>query len=183
MGCVRVSPSSWPRDGHSEGLSEPAVTTLRTLPLPDGVPGRAWLSDMPGRAQPWPQFLAEAADVGVTRVVCLTPRHEIASVSPAYRDALDAGDLPFAWQHMPLRDYGLALEPQAFRDAIEGLAARLRAGESVLLHCAAGIGRTGTVAACLLKCLGWPTPQALQQVRAAGSNPQSALQSGVIELF
>jgi len=53
----------------------------------------------------------------------------------------------------------------------------------VLVHCAAGIGRTGTVAACLLKRLGVPTAVALRRVREAGSNPESALQSGLIERF
>ena len=56
-------------------------------------------------------------------------------------------------------------------------------GQQVLLHCAAGIGRTGTVAACVLKHLGLPAALALARVRAAGSNPQSALQSGWIDQF
>ena len=36
----------------------------------------------------------------------------------------------------------------------------------VLLHCAAGLGRTGTVAARLLIASGVPAPQALARVRA-----------------
>jgi protein-tyrosine phosphatase len=59
----------------------------------------------------------------------------------------------------------------------------LRAGESVLLHCAAGIGRTGTAAACVLKSLGLTRDEALERVRAAGSDPQSAAQSGLIDAF
>ncbi|GAB3669793.1 protein-tyrosine phosphatase family protein [Ramlibacter alkalitolerans] len=53
---------------------------------------------------------------------------------------------------------------------------------SVLLHCAAGMGRTGT-AACVLKALGLATPEALQRVRDAGSNPQNAEQSGLVDWF
>ena len=59
----------------------------------------------------------------------------------------------------------------------------LRAGESVLLHCAAGLGRTGTAAACVLKALGLETREALQRVREAGSNPQNAEQSGLVHWF
>jgi protein-tyrosine phosphatase len=59
----------------------------------------------------------------------------------------------------------------------------VRGGGIVLLHCAAGIGRTGTTAACLLKRLGAPTAVALQRVRDAGSNPESALQQGLIDRF
>ena len=48
---------------------------------------------------------------------------------------------------------------------------------------AAGLGRTGTVAACVLKTLGLDTPQALQHVRDAGSNQQNAEQSGLVDWF
>ena len=51
------------------------------------------------------------------------------------------------------------------------------------MHCAAGLGRTGTAAACVLKALGLSAPQALQRIRDAGSNPQNALQSGMVEWF
>jgi protein-tyrosine phosphatase len=82
-----------------------------------------------------------------------------------------------------MRDFGLALDTDHFRDAVGQAADRAQAGDSVLLHCAAGIGRTGTFAACLLKRLGCTQELALQRVRMAGANPQSALQSGLIGLF
>jgi len=53
----------------------------------------------------------------------------------------------------------------------------------VMLHCAAGLGRTGTAAACLLKRLGLDTNEAMQRIRDAGSNPQTALQSGLVDQF
>jgi protein-tyrosine phosphatase len=56
-------------------------------------------------------------------------------------------------------------------------------GQNVLLHCAAGIGRTGTAAACVLKRLGLPVDEALQRVREAGSNPETAVQSGLVNWF
>jgi protein-tyrosine phosphatase len=150
--------------------------------LPD-VPGRIWLGAMPGRIEPWPEFLADARERGIARVVCLTPRHEAASLSPAYHAAIGEGTLPFAWQSLPMRDLGLAEQAQQFRDGIAQLAQAVRAGDAVMLHCAAGIGRTGTAAACLLKHLGVPTGLALQRVREAGSSPESALQSGLIDTF
>ena len=153
---------------------------LDTLPA---IAGHVWLAAMPGRLEPWENFLTQAQAAALTRVVCLTPRHEIASVSPSYLAALTRGDVPFVWQHLPMRDFGLAEQVQAFRDGIEVIATGVLAGDSVLLHCAAGIGRTGTAAACLLKRLGLPTDQALRQVREAGSSPESALQSGLIDQF
>jgi protein-tyrosine phosphatase len=155
----------------------------RPLAISPDISGRIWLAAMPGRLEPWSDFLAELRERGITRVVCLTPRHEISAFSPAYAAALARPDLPFAWQLLAMRDLGLADQAQAFRDGITSIAQAVRAGDAVLLHCAAGIGRTGTAAACTLKCLGLPTAQALRQVREAGSSPESALQSGLIETF
>jgi predicted protein tyrosine phosphatase len=158
--------------------------SMRPLTLPDRVGGRVWLSPMPGRLSPWAGFLADAERIRLQHVVCLTPLDEMASLSPEYHRAMRDARLPFEWLHLPMQDFGVALEPAAFRDAVHTLARRLRHDDHrLLLHCAAGIGRTGTVAACLLKSLGMPTAAALQTVRAAGSDPQSAAQSGLIDLF
>ena len=157
--------------------------SLRSLPLPDGVAGRVWLGPMPGRLEPWPDFLTSARTAGLTRVLCLTPREELARLSPAYDAAIRAGALPFAWHALPMDDYGLSTDADRYGQGIEQLATAVEAGAVVLLHCAAGIGRTGTTAACLLKRLGVPSDEALRRVRLAGSNPQSASQSGLIERF
>jgi protein-tyrosine phosphatase len=138
---------------------------------------------MPGRLEPWPAFLAEAQDKGLHEVLCLNPIFEIERLSPAYAQAISAGTLPFAWTHLPMQDFGLAEQLADYRAAVDQLAVRVRAGGVVLLHCAAGIGRTGTTAACLLKRLGASTPLALMRVREAGSNPESALQQGLIDAF
>jgi protein-tyrosine phosphatase len=156
---------------------------FRPLPLPDPVRGALWLDAMPGRLEPWDEFLANAQRVRLTLIVCLTPRHELASLSPDYDAALRQGTLPTRWQHLPMRDLGLAPNREAFREGIEQLALDLSAGAVALLHCAAGIGRTGTAAACLLKRLGLPRSLALQRVRAAGSSPESAAQSGLVDTF
>ena len=82
-----------------------------------------------------------------------------------------------------MADFGVSDDALSFQRQVRALAQRLQEGESLLLHCAWGIGRTGTVAACLLKALGLDTASALAQVRAAGSNPESALQSGWVDRF
>lgn len=157
--------------------------SFRPLALPPGIAGRVWLSPMPGRLQPWDRFVAEARAAGLTRIVCLTPREEIAELSPDYAAAIEARTLPCQWQALTMRNYGVAQELQGFKAGVEEMAVALGGGEVLLLHCAAGIGRTGTAAACLLKRLGLSTDAALQQVREAGSNPESARQSGWIEAF
>ena len=156
---------------------------LRPLVLPSEIPGRVWLSAMPARAERWEHFLADAHEAQLTEIVCLTPWHEIASVSPSYGAALEAGGLPFRWRNLPMHNFGLAMRADPFREGIDQLATSVEGGERILLHCAAGIGRTGTAAACLLKRLGVPSARAMQHVRDAGSNPESALQSDLIDSF
>jgi protein-tyrosine phosphatase len=116
-------------------------------------------------------------------VLCLTPRDEIAGAAPAYHRAVVEGKLPFRWLNLPMRNYGLPLDMPGFRDGIAQAGTALRGGDAVLLHCAAGMGRTGTAAACLLKHLGLDTDEALRRVRAAGSNPENAVQSGLVNWF
>lgn len=156
---------------------------MRELMLPPPATGRLWLAAMPGRLEPWESFLAAARRAALTQVVCLNPIDELAHDAPAYHAAVAQGRLPFAWRHLPMRNYGLADDEAAWVDGVRAVAADLRAGQHLLLHCAAGIGRTGTVAACVLKALGLPEAEALARVRAAGSNPESARQSGRIRNF
>ena len=156
---------------------------LRPVVLPPDVPGKLWLASMPGRFGPWQSFDREARRVGLSLVVCLTPRNEIAELSPAYHAALDQGTLPFRWQNLPMPNFGLPEDPPAFRRDIAQIAQALRQGDAVMLHCAAGLGRTGTAAACVLKALGLDGEQALERVRDAGSNPQNAKQSGLVGWF
>jgi protein-tyrosine phosphatase len=156
---------------------------FRALELPVAGPGQVWLGAMPGRLESWPSFLDEARRRGLQQVLCLNPMFEIERLSPAYADAINKATLPFRWTHLPMQDFGLAAALDDYRAAIDEVAATVRGGGVVLLHCAAGIGRTGTAAACLLKRLGAPTAVALQRVRDAGSNPESALQRGLIDCF
>ena len=138
---------------------------------------------MPGRFESWKAFQDEADRTGVRTVVCLAPRSEVAELAPEYHAALAKGGLPFRWMLVPMRNFGLPEDPAGFRRDIAALAQDVRGGDVVLLHCAAGLGRTGTAAACLLKALGMGADEALQSVREAGSNPQNAEQSGLVHWF
>jgi protein-tyrosine phosphatase len=156
---------------------------LRALPLPEDIPGHIWLGAMPGRFEPWADFEKEALRTKLGLVVCLAPRTEMAELSPEYQAALVRGGLAWRWMNVPMRNFGLPEDPAAFRRDIATIAQEVRNGGSVLLHCAAGLGRTGSAAACLLKSLGLDEESALQRVRAAGSNPQNAEQSGLVHWF
>src|SRR5262249_6032234 len=136
-----------------------------------------------GRFESWREFVAEAQARNLGLVLCLNPLEELSALSPAYYRAMAQGKLPFRWLHLPMQNFGLPADGEGFRNAIEKAGDALKRGDIVLVHCAAGLGRTGTAAACLLKHLGLPTNEALRRVRAAGSNPESAVQSGLVDWF
>jgi protein-tyrosine phosphatase len=156
---------------------------FRPVALPPQVPGTLWLASMPARFETWSAFETQARHAGLALVVCLTPKDEIAELSPAYHAAVRDGRLAFRWMSLPMRNFGLPEDTAGFRRQVQEIAQALRQGDAVLMHCAAGIGRTGSTAACVLKALGVSTDEALQRVLDAGSNPQNAQQSGLVEWF
>lgn len=157
--------------------------SFRPVDLPPDIPGKLWLASMPGRFEAWSSFETQARSAGLGLVVCLTPRDEMKELSPAYHTAVSTGGVPFRWVSLPMPNFGVPEDAGAFRRQVGEIAHALRRGDAVMMHCAAGIGRTGSTAACVLKALGLPTAQALQRVRDAGSNPQNAQQSGLVNWF
>lgn len=73
------------------------------------------------------------------------------------------------WHHLPIVDQMAPGEPFDKGWPMAGRAALqlLRTGGRVLVHCRGGLGRAGTVAACLLMELGVTPTDALRKVRAA----------------
>ena len=73
------------------------------------------------------------------------------------------------WVHLPIQDGGIPTECFEAQWDTESVALRRRllAGDSIVLHCKGGLGRTGMVAARLLVEMGVDPAEAIQQVRAA----------------
>ncbi len=158
-------------------LQEITVTPLlRRVALPPGQAGALWLAAMPGRHAPLASFVEALGTAGIGHVLCLVAPAELAAKSPDYAAAVAARALPAAWHTHPVEDFGTPANPAAFAAWVAEMAALLRQGESLVLHCAAGIGRTGTVALCLLHTLGLAPAEAAERVRAAGSFPETAAQ-------
>lgn len=155
---------------------------LREIQLPDGVPGRLFRAPMPGRWD-WPLRRAERdiLDGRIDLVVCLTPMPEIQSFAPAYAREIEDEDLPWEMWDMPIPDGGLPEDEDEFIELAQDLAEELREGINVLIHCYAGIGRSGMMAACTLMALGQDHDTALAVVDVAGAGPETYRQESFVE--
>lgn len=147
---------------------------IDTISLPSG--GRIGMTFCPGKKDPSAAFgawdrdldtdLVAIRDWGAGLLVSLIEDHEF--------DLLEVPDLGararalgLHWLHLPITDVSVpapefeAAWPTHGADMIE----RLRKGESIVLHCRGGLGRTGLVAARLLIELGHEPFAAITQVR------------------
>jgi len=126
---------------------------------------------------------AALARVGATTIVCLSERHEIEERYPSYVDWLQAhrGDRA-VWFPIPDLHAPAVSELKPF---VDDLVRRLDGGESVLVHCGAGIGRAGTIAACVLMAMGVGRDDALQTVAAHRpmAGPEAGAQRDVVDDF
>ncbi len=137
-------------DGGIDEIPLPAAMTL----------GRLWLC---GKHVVGPDPHAALARVGATTVVCLNEVEELGGRYPDYvtwlrlHDGLGAVWFPIPDLHAP--------PPERVEPFVDVLLTRLEAGEGLLVHCGAGIGRAGTTAVAILLRLGMGLNGALDHVR------------------
>lgn len=154
---------------------------FRYVPLPDDVKGRLYLHSMPGRFEPLQESLDEIQRRGIAQVICLASMNEIKGKSPDYARLLSNGGTPWRQVMFPIVDFGVPADRQRYLSFVVQIAQSLRAGDYVLVHCAAGIGRTGLLAASVLVALGVSVDAAQQTVHAAGSYPERPEQIDLIQ--
>jgi len=71
----------------------------------------------------------------------------------------------------PIQDRGTPTNMVGFDKFVTGLAARVRAGERIGVHCRGSIGRSTIAAACTLIHLGWTPLAALKEIESARGCP------------
>ena len=168
---------SWPRGRSRHG-------GVDDIPLPARVPGRLWLA---GRRYVGPDPAGALASVGASVMVCLCESFEIDTRYPGYVEWLEAaGGEPGAqsggdriWWPVP----DLHAPPlESARALVADVTGHLDRGEGVLIHCGAGMGRAGTLAAAVLLHYGVPVDQALATVAGArpGAGPEVGAQKDLL---
>jgi protein-tyrosine phosphatase len=147
------------------------------VPLPVGA-GRLWLC---GKHVVGPDPDAALARIGATTIVCLNERHELEERYPEYVAWLrSAGPERAIWFPVPdLHAPALAL----VRPLLDELTVRLAGGAGLLVHCGAGMGRAGTIGACVLVSMGLDQDTALAAIAAArpSAGPEAGVQLELVE--
>ena len=110
---------------------------------------------------------------GVDRVVCLLSDTEAIrwGLPEAYADRFETAHGPIRDRHLP--------DEATLTAALEAVRAAVAAGDRVALHCNAGLGRTGVVAAAwLVRERGYDPDAAVATVEDAGRAPREAVRCG-----
>lgn len=120
----------------------------------------------------------------VTTLVTLMETHELALVKiPTLLEAVTRRGL--ASIHFPIPDVGVPRSLDELDALLVDIDARLANRERVAIHCLGGIGRTGTVATCLLLRRGFPLAEAMRivQVTRCGGFPEGSEQGPFVKRY
>ena len=153
---------------------------FRHVDLPAGVSGKLLLHSMPGRYESIESVWNQVKNAQVSTSVCVVEKDEIREKSFEYALAIETGTVPCPLLSFEIPDRGAPADRVRFWALARDLAHSVRAGQTVLIHCAGGVGRTAMLAVCVLLALGEAVGPARNLVSRAGSTVETALQSELI---
>ncbi len=174
-GCIRIKPLT------SAPAPKRTAVMLRPLQLPDGLSGGIWLTSMPGRFEPLAEFLNKCEENAIEEIICLVRDEEIEEKSPDYAAVLRSGHWPLAIRRFAVPDYDVPDDVDGLLACASEVVAKLRRGRKIVIHCAAGHGRTGLFAVTVLLAAGRSLAAARCDVKRAGSNPETDSQNALLE--
>ena len=140
---------------------------------PPGATGTLGVTFCPGKkdaAANWDRDLETDLDAlhkwGAAAVITLIEPHEFELLGvAALPDGLERRGI--AWFHLPIPDVSIPSREfeRAWRTTLPRLRALLDSGRRIVVHCRGGLGRAGTIAACLLVEFGMDAAAAIAEVR------------------
>ena len=133
--------------------------------LPFDFPGKIFRSAMPFSSyDPEGNLLHAYQDHGISMVVMLAGENEAKKITginliEKYKQK------GFEVTRFPIEDFGVP-EISKVRRIIPGILSHSKAGGNIVIHCHAGVGRTGMLMACLAKIgLGYSPEESIRWVR------------------
>ena len=148
-----MKPSIYRVDIASEG-------GLYVMPKPSGE----WLAE----------DIAALQAMGIRHVISLLEKAEAEELG-LLQEQEQCAAFKVRFTNFPIADRGLPEEPAGFAALAHRLSDELKEGMALAIHCRAGIGRTGMLAACTLQCNGVPAEDAVALI----SNATSMLSGGL----
>jgi len=138
-------------EGAKHPVSPGLVASDHLTRLPYPLPGVVFRGSLPysDLFDPQGQTLDEFISAGVQVVVMLTPKDEVRELTGLNLWEVYQA-LGFEVIYVPVQDFWIP-DQGAFQEPIKQTLQAARAGKTIVIHCHAGIGRTGTFAACLAK--------------------------------
>lgn len=167
-------------DGWRTSTSNPLRVdwvNLALVPALAAAPGRLGMTLLPGKHQAdgaagkhWRNLEEDAqrlreVDRADTFVLLVEDAELLACGVPDFVEVLAGHDI--AVLREPIPDGDIPPDLSAFRTTLDTLSARLAAGETIVVACRGGLGRTGTLVACLLENAGLEAEDAIALTHAS----------------
>ena len=191
-------------------IRAPISRMFRQVDISDVSSSRIYLHSMPGMNEPLETFREEMWRCGITRIICLAPLADVEDYSWSYGQAIKKNADSWTYNLFKIPDFGIPNDRDSYLTFItviagfilhpsstkpDGDAARPWSNawiipsidhpdeiqEHILIHCMAGVGRSGTFAIILLLVLGYSREEAERRVKKIGSGPESPKQKHLID--
>lgn len=139
---------------------------MKTYPIYENGSGLLAVMPHPSGGQLLQSQMTYLANCKFDTVVSLLTKTEEQALG-LVREAESIVGLGMEFLSSPIHDMGVPADPQVFCNLASRLAADIEQNHRVLVHCHAGIGRSGLLSAAILVALGSPPQSAFDLVTCA----------------